>query len=98
MTQRDAAQRRHYELVVIDGDVGLLEARRHLELTRRDFVVSRDDRDTQSVELVLDLSDARLNALRDSAEVMILELLATRRRSADERPPGHHEVWSQRKV
>ena len=90
------AQRRHHELVVVDGDVGLLEDRRHLELARRDFVVPRHDRHAELVELVLHFGDARLDALRDAAEVVVLELLAPRRRRADERAAGHHEVGAQR--
>ena len=82
MTQRHAAQRRHHELVVVDADIGLLEARRHLELARRDFIVTRDDRHTELVQLVLHLGDAGLDALRDAAEVVILELLATSLRFA----------------
>ena len=57
--------------------------RRHLELARRDFVVPRDDRHAELVQLVLDLGDARLDALGNAAEVVILELLAARRRRAD---------------
>ena len=70
---------------MVDGDVGLLEHRRHLELAGRDFVVARDDRHAELVELVLDFGDARLDALRDAAEVVILELLAARRRRTDQR-------------
>jgi hypothetical protein len=75
----------HDELVVVDGDVGLFEERRHLELARRDFVVARDDRHAELVELVLDFADAGLHALRDATEVVVFELLAARRRGADER-------------
>src|SRR5918999_1568459 len=98
MSKRDAAQRRHHELIVVDGEVGLLEARRHLELRRRDLVVARHDRYAKLVQLLLDFSDARLNALGNAAEVMILELLSTRRRRADERPTGHDEIRTQREV
>ena len=76
MTQRHAAQGRHHELVVVDGDIGLLEARGHLELARRDFVVTRDDRDAELVELVLHLGDAGLDPFRDTTEVVVLELLS----------------------
>ncbi len=92
MAQCNAAQRRHHQLVVIDGDVGLLVARRHLELARRHFVVSRDDRHAELVELVLDFGDARLDALGYTAEVVILELLSARRRRAEKGAPSHHEV------
>ena len=91
-------QHRHRHLVVVDGDVRLLEHRRHLELRRRDFVVPRHDRHAELVQLVLRLGDARLDALRDAAEVVVLELLAARRRRADERAARHHEVGAQREV
>ena len=98
VAERDATQRRHHELVVIHRDVGLLEPRCHLELAWRNLVVPRDDRHAELVQLVLDLGDARLNALRDSAEVVILELLTARRRRADERAARHDEVRPQREV
>jgi hypothetical protein len=83
---------------VIDRDVRLLEARRHLELAWRHLVMPRDDRDAELVQLVLDFSDARLDALRDAAEVVVLELLAARRCRADERPTRHHEIGTEREV
>ena len=98
VTHRDLSQRRHDELVVVDGDVRLLELRRHLELAGRDFVVPRDDRNAELVELVLDFGDAGLDALGNAAEVVILELLAARRRRADERAAAHDEVGTQREV
>jgi hypothetical protein len=48
------------------------------------------------VQLVLDLGDARLHALGDAAEVVVLELLPARRRRADERAAAHDEVGPQR--
>src|SRR5690349_2343880 len=98
MAQRHTTQRRHHQLVVIDRDVRLLEARRHLELARRDFVMPRDDRNAELVELVLDLRNAGLDPFGDAAEVVILELLAARRRRADERAAGHNEIRSERKM
>src|SRR6476646_3735972 len=98
MPQRDTTQRRHNELVVIDGNVGLFEARCHLELAWRHFIVPRHDRNAELVQLVLDLGDTRLNALWYAAEVVILELLAPRRGSADERAAGHDEIRSQGEV
>ena len=96
--QRDLSERRHHELIVVDGDVGVLEVRRHLELAGRDLVMPRDDRHAELVQLVLDLGDAGLNALRNAAEVVILELLAARRRRADERASAHHEIGAEREV
>src|SRR5262245_24762145 len=98
MTKRDAAQRGHDHLIVVDGDVRLLEARRHLELTRRDFVVPRHDRNAESIELVFDVGDAGLNPLGNSTEVVVLELLPARRWRADERTSRHHEVRPKREM
>ena len=83
---------------MIDGDVRLLEQRRHLELARRDFVVPRDDRHAELVQLRLYFRDARLDPLRDAAEVVILQLLSTRWRRTHEGTAGHHEVGTLREV
>jgi hypothetical protein len=96
--ERDLLEGRHHQLVVVDGDVGLLEERRHLELRRRDLVVPRRDRDAELVELMLHLGDARLHALRNSTEVVILELLPARRRRADQRAAGHDEIRAHREM
>ena len=95
---RDFAERRHHELVVVDGDVGVLEVRRHLELARRDLVVSGDDRNAELVQLRLDFGDAGLHALGNATEVMVFELLAARRRGAQERATAHHQVGAKREV
>ena len=83
---------------MVDGDVRLLVAWRHLELARRDLVMPRHDRHAELVQLVLDLGDALLDALGNAAEVMVLELLAARRRCADESASRHNEVRSQCKM
>jgi hypothetical protein len=61
---------------VVAGDVGVLEDRRELVLARRDLVVPGLDRDAEAVELALDLGHERDDALRDGAEVVVVELLA----------------------
>ena len=92
VAHRDTAEDRHHELVVIDGDVGVLEAGCHLELARRHLVVARDDGHAKPVEFALDLREARHDALRDSDEIVVLELLAARGRRPDQRSARHHEV------
>src|SRR3954464_5988257 len=70
VSQSNAAQSCHHQHVVVDGEIGFLEVRRHLELAGRDFVVPGRDRNAQLVELEFDFCDASLNALGDSTEVV----------------------------
>src|SRR5438552_6265671 len=98
MSQRNPSQRCHHQLVVVDAEVGLREVRSHLELAGRHLVVTRGDRYGELVKLELRLRDAALDSLRNAAEVVILELLATWWGSADESTPAHHQVWSQPEV
>ena len=98
MAQRDTSQCCHHQLIVVDPEIGFLEVRGHFELTRCDFVVTRGDRHTELIQLELCLGDTALDSLRNSAEVVILELLATRRRCADESAAPHHQVRSQPEV
>src|SRR5712671_7145534 len=53
MSERDAPERRHHEHVVVDGEIGLLEVRGHLELAGRDFVVTSGDGYAELVQLEL---------------------------------------------
>ncbi len=55
VSQRHAAHCRHYQLIVVYGEIRFLEVGSHLELRRRDFVVSSRDWYTKLVELELDL-------------------------------------------
>ena len=98
MAHRHVAQHRHHELVVIDGDVGLLELRRHLELAGGDLVVPRDDRHAELVELMLHLGETGLHALGDPTEVVVLELLPAWRWRPDQGAAPHHEVGPHRHV
>jgi hypothetical protein len=92
VSERHAPQRRHHEHVVIDGKIGFLEIRRHLELAGRDFIVAGGNRHSELVQLELCFGNASLDALRNSAEIVILQLLSTRRWSADEGTASHHEI------
>src|SRR5688500_9721260 len=98
VTERDTSESRHHQHVVVDGEIGLLEVRRHLKLARRDFVMSGRYRNSELVKLKLDLRDARLDTLGNAAKVVVLELLAARWRCADERASAHHEVRAQAEV
>ena len=77
---------------MVDGEVRFLEVRRHLELRRRNFVVSSRDWHPELVELELDFRNTALDALGNSSEVVIFELLTPRRRGADECAPAHHQI------
>src|SRR5688572_15031393 len=83
VAERDASKSRHHQHVVVDREIGLLEVRRHLELARRDFVMSGRYRNSELVKLELNLGDASLNTLRNAAEVVVLELLPARWRCTD---------------
>jgi hypothetical protein len=69
---------------VVARDVGVLEDRGELVLARRDLVVTGLDRDAQAVELALDLGHERDDAVRDRAEVVVVELLALGRLRAEQ--------------
>ncbi len=90
--ERYPSERRHHEHIVIDGEIGFLEVRRHLELAGRDFVVTSRNRDSEFVQLELGFGNTSLDTFRDSAEVVVLELLAARRRSANQSAAAHHQV------
>ena len=98
VAQRDAPQRRHHEQVVVDGEIGLLEIRRHLELARRDFVVTSRQSARRACTARTRLRRCSLNALRNAAEVVIFELLPARGRSAEKGAAAHHEIGTQREV
>src|SRR5258708_15521154 len=98
VSERHAAKCCHHEHVVIYREVGLLERRSHLELTGRDFVVPGSDRHSELVQLELCFGNAALDALRNSAEVMVLELLPAWRRSTNESTATHHEVRAHREM
>ena len=54
----------------------MLEHRRDFELTGRDFVVARLGRNSELEQFALRIDHEGKNALRDGAEVVILEFLA----------------------
>src|SRR5205823_13968725 len=98
VSQRNPAQCRHHQLVVINAQVRLLEVGRHLELAWGDFIVTGRNGHAQLVQLEFGFGDATLDTLGNSAEIVILELLAARRRGADESTTSHHQIWTQSEV
>ena len=69
-------QRDHQQLLMVGGEVGVLEHRRDLELARRHLVVPRLGRDAELEQFALGFEHEGQHPLGDRAEVMILELLA----------------------
>ena len=85
-------QHRHDQLLVIGGEVGRLEKRRDLELTGRDFVVAGLGRDAEFEEFAVDFIHESHDAIRNQAEVVVLEFLPLRRGCAEERAAGRKQV------
>ena len=88
----DVLQDLHRQLLVVGGDVRVLEDRRDLVLRRRDLVVAGLDRHAELVQLVLALQHAGQDALGDRAEVMVVELVALGRLGAEQRAAGGDQV------
>ena len=82
----------HHQLLMIMGQVGLLEQRGDLELTGRDLVVPGLGQDALLEQLAVDLDHEGQHPLRDGAEVVIIELLALGRLGAEQGPAGAHQV------
>jgi hypothetical protein len=91
----DAAEQRHREHLVVVGDVGGFVDRGHFVLGRGDLVVAGLDRDAQLEALALGLHHAGEHAVRDGAEVLVLEFLALRRLGAEEGATAGVEVRTQ---
>ena len=90
--RRHPLQRLHRHHLMVGGDVGALEDRRDFVLTGRDLVVARLDRHADLVELGFGFGHAREHALRNRAEVLILELLTLGRARAEQRAAGVDQV------
>ena len=82
----------HAQLVVVGGEVRVLEDRGDLVLARGDLVVPRLDRDAELEHLGLAVGHAGEHALRDRAEVLVFQFLALRRLRAEERPAAVEQV------
>jgi hypothetical protein len=89
---RDLGQHLHRQLLVIGSDVRVLEHRRDLVLAGRDLVVTGLDRHPELRELELRLHHEGEHALRDRAEVVVVELVALRRLGAEQRALGVDQV------
>ena len=85
-------QRGHQQLLVVGRDVGALEHRRDLELAGGDLVVPGLGRDAELEQLALGVHHEAQHALRDGAEVVVVELLALRRLGAEQGAAGVEQV------
>ena len=85
-------ERRHQQLLVVGGDVGPLEHRRDLELAGGDFLMPGLRRNAELEQLPLAIHHEAEHALRDGAEVVVVEFLALRRLGAEQRAAGAHQV------
>ncbi len=79
-------------MLVVGGEVGVLEDRRDLVLAGGDLVVPGLDRHAQLEQLRLEVGHAGDDALGDGAEVLVLQLLALGRRGAEEGAAGVDQV------
>ena len=92
--QGGGLHRRHHQLLMIGCDVRSLEVRRQFELPWRDLVVMSLGRDAEPEELVFKGLHEDLNALRNRAEVVVIEFLALGRWRTEECTSGEKEVGS----
>ncbi len=89
---RHPLQRLHDHHLVVAGDVAGLEQRRDLVLARGHLVVPRLHRHAETVELPLRLGHEGQDPGGNSAEVVVLELLALGRPGAEQGPLADQEV------
>ncbi len=82
----------HRQLLVVGADVRVLEDRRDLVLAGSDLVVPGLDRHAELRQLVLEVHDAGEHALRDRAEVVVVQLVALGRVRAEEGAAGQDQV------
>ena len=88
----DRLEGRHQQLLVVGGLIGALEHRRDLELPGRDLVVAGLGGDAELEELALGVHHEAEHALRDGAEVVVVELLALGGLGAEEGAAGVDQV------
>ncbi len=82
----------HAEELVVGADVGALEDRGDLVLTRRHLVVAGLDRHPELGQLELGLEHVGENPLGDRAEVVVVELVALGRLGAEQGAARVHQV------
>ena len=91
----DVLEHRHQQLLVVGGDVGLLEHRGDLELGRGDLVVPGLGRDAELEQLTLGVHHERQDAVGHRTEIVVVELLALGRLGAEQRTTSVDQVRAQ---
>ena len=92
VTFGDSLENFHREHVVVGGEVLVLEHRGEFELRRAHFVVARFRRDAELPKFLVDFRHKGKDAALDLSEVVVLELLVTRRADTEKRATGLHQV------
>ena len=92
MVAGDGLHELHGDQVVVDGAVGDGENRRELVLCGCDLVVLGLGGDAELPQRVVELLHEVVDGGADRAKVVLLELLALARRSAEQRASGEDEV------
>ena len=87
-----ATEGRHHQLLVVMGEVGLLEHRSDLELPGGDLVVAGLGRNALLEQLTIDIDHERQDPIGYRAEIVVVEFLTLGRRSAEQRPTRAHEI------
>ena len=82
----------HHKLIVIHRDIRRRIDRRELVLCRRRLVMLGFSRHAQFPEFLIQILHISAHPLFDHAEIMILHLLAFRRRRAKESAPRKHQI------
>ncbi len=88
----DCLEDRHRQLLMVRSDVGPLEHRRQLELAGGHLVVPGLGGNTELEQLALGVHHEAEDALRDSTEVVVVELLAFGRLRAEQCATGVDQV------
>ncbi len=82
----------HQQEVVVVGEVTLFEDRCTLILVRCYFVVTRRYRNSEQQRFHFIVAHKSGYTIRNGTEVVIVELLAFRRRMSEQRAAGHHQI------
>ena len=82
----------HRQLIVVGGDVGRGENRRHLMLCGRNFVVLGLGENAELPQLLVQLLHKRGNAWLNRAEIVVIQFLPLRCACAEQRPAGVNQI------
>ena len=88
----DLSQGEHHQLLVVGRKVRGFKHRCNLELSRRDFVVTRLDRNTELEQLTFRLEHECQHAFRNRTKIVVIKLLALGGRAAEQCSPCIKQV------